>query len=861
MAAATAPTIIKSDPGLTTLATGGVLPDPTADRVLGQWAFTNNGYGTSSSLMWLPAGVAISPPGAPNAGRIFVVEYGYSDTTGNYGNHRVLSWPSAHSFVTDQSADLVIGQTDFITRGGGTAQDRFFGPEAAVVDASGNLWVADTVNNRVLRFNYPLSDGMDASVVLGQPDYVSGGSNRGGNVAANALFFPRGLAMDSAGNLYVADDFNHRVLRFSPPFTEFGMSASLVIGQEDYTHNDPNRNGDPGRNTLNYPKGLAADAAGNLYIADYENNRVLRFAPPFSDGMDASQVFGQPDYSHNGPNRDEDNPGANTLYHPVDLAVSAAGDALFITDQGNVRLLGYSDPVGDAAGAAVADEVYGQSDFNVIPPDTGASQTVIGAVPLGVAVDSNGSLYFADYLNNRLLAFDVEVVGDGQAGSCTETALDAALAGGGTITFDCGVAQIDLSTFKAISVNTVIDGQGRITLSGRNANQLFSVDAAISLDLRNITLTGGSSSGDGGAIYNEGMLTLQNSTIRDSVAAGSGGAIVNYGMLVIQDSLLEGNQALNGGALYPRWGSSSTIIVNSTLRDNHATDTTDGWGGAILSWDGAYVDIQGSDIYSNTAQSGGGIYNFANSILALYNNSRLRNNIAANNGGGLYNAGTVAVTDAAISSNTANDGGGLFNDDGTAYLANVTLNGNSADYGGGIINYAGLELTNATISGNSASSNGGGLDNSGATTFTNVTLSNNSAPSGGGIYNFAGTITLKNSIIANSTQGGNCDGGPLTNDNSDKYSLSSDNTCALAGTGSMNGVDPLLTDLGDYGGLTQVHMLQSGSPAIDGVQGSDAPSTDQRGVARPQGSGYDIGAVEVAPDDLVKKVYLPLAIR
>jgi hypothetical protein len=110
-------------------------------------------------------------------------------------------------------------------------------------------------------------------------------------------------------------------------------------------------------------------------------------------------------------------------------------------------------------------------------------------------------------------------------------------------------------------------------------------------------------------------------------------------------------------------------------------------------------------------------------------------------------------------------------------------------------------------------------------------------------------VTLKNSLIAYSPQGGNCGGEPLSNNNSDRYSLSSDNTCALAGTGSQNNVDPLLTALGNYGGPTQVHMLKAGSPAIDGVAGSDAPTTDQRGKPRPQGGGYDIGAVERQPDD------------
>jgi predicted outer membrane repeat protein len=178
-----------------------------------------------------------------------------------------------------------------------------------------------------------------------------------------------------------------------------------------------------------------------------------------------------------------------------------------------------------------------------------------------------------------------------------------------------------------------------------------------------------------------------------------------------------------------------------------------------------------------------------------------------------------------------------------------------------VANFGNLEMTNATLSGNSANVYGGGLDNGGVATLTNVTLSNNSALQGGGIYNeLALVVNLKNSLVANSPQGGNCGGDPIT---SDKYSLSSDNTCSLAGAGSLNGVDPLLTPLGDFGGWTLVHMLKTGSPAIDGVAGSDAPFFDQRGQPRPAGGGYDIGAVERQPtdSDLPPLLYLPMVIK
>jgi hypothetical protein len=104
---------------------------------------------------------------------------------------------------------------------------------------------------------------------------------------------------------------------------------------------------------------------------------------------------------------------------------------------------------------------------------------------------------------------------------------------------------------------------------------------------------------------------------------------------------------------------------------------------------------------------------------------------------------------------------------------------------------------------------------------------------------------LKNTIVANSPQGGDCNG-PIA---SSKYSIASDNTCGLVGLGDRNATDPMLTPLGAYGGPTPVFMLATGSPGINGVIGNDAPATDQRGIARPQGVGYDIGAVERTPTD------------
>jgi hypothetical protein len=166
------------------------------------------------------------------------------------------------------------------------------------------------------------------------------------------------------------------------------------------------------------------------------------------------------------------------------------------------------------------------------------------------------------------------VVGNGTPGSCTEAALTTALAGGGTVTFNCGTATIVLSSTKLIAANTTIDGGGSITLSGNNAVRLFVVDNAKVLTLKNIVLEKGyGSSGDGGAIFNDGHLILDNTTIQYSVTPFRGGAIFTYGRIDITNSMLAHNIASSGGAINADGINAQVTITGSKFDDNDAAPT------------------------------------------------------------------------------------------------------------------------------------------------------------------------------------------------------------------------------------------------------------------------------------------------
>jgi len=247
-------------------------------------------------------------------------------------------------------------------------------------------------------------------------------------------------------------------------------------------------------------------------------------------------------------------------------------------------------------------------------------------------------------------------------------------------------------------------------------------------------------------------------------------------------------------------------------------------------------------------------------------------------GGGIASSGDLTLTDVLVDGNTmgAGNGGGIGNRGdpvanifGTLRMTNVTVSNNQSELGGGIANGNGgtMIATNVTISGNRAVNQpggvpppnvtAGGIVNLGTATLTQVTLANNSSAVGGGIVTVgpplgsgAARTTLRGTILANNS-GGNCllpsPALPITRaPTSAGNNISSDGSCNLSGPNDRNGTDPLLTSLTENGGFTPTHALRPGSPAIDAVlEGCPPPSTDQRGVSRPQGDRCDVGAFEV----------------
>ena len=418
-----------------------------------------------------------------------------------------------------------------------------------------------------------------------------------------------------------------------------------------------------------------------------------------------------------------------------------------------------------------------------------SSQSRISPAAATIAVTSTGDAHDAN-------------TGDGTCddgtGNCTLRAAIEQAASGDTITVPAGTYTLTLGSELAIDKSLTLTGAGSgdtiiqaATSSADATSRVFNITGG-SVAISDVAVQNGNTAGVGGGIYNEdsGTVKISNSTVSGNTARSAGGGIVNSrGALTLINSTVSGNTARSGG------------------------------GGGIVNSRGA-LNLINSTVSGNTAgDSGGGINHFLG-VLTMTNSTISDNTAGA--GGGIRNFGTGNVIDSTISGNSASGGGGIYNDSGTLNINNGTVSGNSARSGGGIYNRGTLSLTNSTITGNVADTG-----------------------SGGGIRHVSGTAELDNAIIAENTAatGPDCSG-TLT---SLGYNLIGDDTdCGFAPvTGDLVNVDPLLAPLQDNGGPSFTHALLPGSPAINHIPVEDCEvTTDQRGVARPQGAACDIGAFE-----------------
>ena len=411
-----------------------IVLDPSPARVAGHPSTTpaeqlvvtnlNPNLGVNGGL-YSPEGVAVDTSGSTPI--LYV-----ADTL----NNRILAWKNATSATLTnlQPPDLIIGQPNSYTTLPGTNGGLYY-PTGLVTDAKGNLYVADSGNNRVLRYPAPFANTGNESpdIVLGQLDkFTSRLGNQKGSPSATTICLARllnsdpscpagsglffsSLAMDTSGDLFVTDAGNRRVLQYPAASLTSGASdpaASIVIGQAGLTVTPIGPASVLDRNTLAVPAGLAFDSAGHLFVSDSGANRLMVFTPPFSNGMAASRLAGIVNPAPSGATN-------STLSSPSGLVMINNGPAVLDTGYNRLLIFGtYSSWPALASGdttlasnppAAIA--VLGQgsslTSFTTSAANAGNAQPSSNTFsnPVAAAVAGNGDLFVVDAGNNRVLVY------------------------------------------------------------------------------------------------------------------------------------------------------------------------------------------------------------------------------------------------------------------------------------------------------------------------------------------------------------------------------------------------------------------------------------------------------------------------
>jgi uncharacterized protein (TIGR03437 family) len=312
----------------------------------GMRGFSGDGGPATSAELAYPAGVAVD-----SAGNLYIADWGNSCI-------RKVS----NGVITTVAGNGIPG---FSGDNGPATSAQLYLPEGVAVDPAGNLYIADTHNQRIRK----VANGVITTV-------AGGGSSVGDNGPATSaqLYYPEAAAADSAGNVYISDSFNFRIRKVS------GGTITTVAGTAKNGFSGDN--GPAASAQLNYPEGVAVDSAGNLYIVDAANLRVRKVS-----GGVITTVVGNGTYGSGG----DGGPATSAAFtDPDGVAVDSAGN-LYIADYGYNRIRKVSNGV-------ITTVAGGGSSIGDNGPATSAQLNS----PRGIAVDPAGNLYIADCGNQRI---------------------------------------------------------------------------------------------------------------------------------------------------------------------------------------------------------------------------------------------------------------------------------------------------------------------------------------------------------------------------------------------------------------------------------------------------------------------------
>ncbi len=337
-------------------------------------------------------------------------------------------------------------------------------PSGVVLDSSGNLYIADTINNVIRKVT---SDGT-ISTVVGTNGYTGNSfSGDGGAAALASLSKPSALLYDSAGNFYIADTNNNAIRKVN---AKTGV-ITTVAGTGSPTGLYDGDNGPAVKATLNHPVGIALDASGNLYIAD-TGNHVIR---KVTNGVITTVAGnGTPGFAGDG------GPAASfvtELNSPKGVAVDSAGN-IYISDTTNqrIRMISANGTITTIAGNGVA----------AYSGDNGPATSASMKFPSQISIDSKGNIYVADTNNNmiRLLTPSSPSSGGGGVLPVIRTAQ-------GVITAGAFGASSSVAPGTWVEIyGTDLAADTRTWASDDFINSTIGQKAPVSLDRTSVTISG-----------------------------------------------------------------------------------------------------------------------------------------------------------------------------------------------------------------------------------------------------------------------------------------------------------------------------------------------------------------------------------
>ena len=327
----------------------------------GQEGYSGDGGPASKARINGPLGVAVDV-----SGNLYIADA---------DNHRVRRVDARGTITTVAGT----GRSSYGGDGGPAARAHLSTPVGLAFDGVGNLYIADHHDHRIRR----VDNRGTITTVAGTGEKGYGGD--GSRAVEAQLDGPLGIAIDVAGNLYISDNYNHRIRRVDTAGT---ITTVAGDGRGDF-------GGDGGpavKAHVSYPNDVALDGAGNLYIADRWNHRIRRVDA--TGTITSIAGIGSSSYGGDGGPAVEAH-----LHEPEDVALDEAGN-LYIADSGNHRIRRV-----DSEGIITTVAGTGTSGYS---GDGGPAVEAQLYTPRGVAVDGAGNLYIADYLNGRIRRVDSE---------------------------------------------------------------------------------------------------------------------------------------------------------------------------------------------------------------------------------------------------------------------------------------------------------------------------------------------------------------------------------------------------------------------------------------------------------------------